>query len=104
MTVILLYLAVAVPYTAFVVLYSTRSPWYATGLGRSLLLSKTVIAALAINAVLSLWLGEYPGKEIVRVFIVGGAIVAGWSQLILLIIEQHRARRCPEPSDSEEIR
>lgn len=99
--VALLYMAVAVPYTAFVLLYGFRSPWWATGMGRSLLLSKAVIAALAINAVLALYFGEYPGRDLVRAFVVGGAIIAGWSQLILLVLEQRRDRRCPNP-DSEE--
>lgn len=96
-----LYLAVAVPYTAFVVLYLTRSPWFRTALGRSLLLSKAVIAALAWNAIFALAFGDYPGREVLRVFIVGGALIAGWSQLYLLIREQRAQRRCPE---SEEIR
>lgn len=96
------YLLVAVPYTLFVVLYATRSPWYQTALGRSLLLSKTVIATLSIHAVLALWLGPYPGQFILRVFIVGAAIVAGWWQLTLLVLEQNKARRCPNPSAHEE--
>lgn len=99
---LVLYLAVAVPYSLFVILYATRSPWYRTGLGRSLLLSKMVIAVLALNAVLALAFGDYPGREAVRVFVVGGAIVAGWSQLVLLIKEQRRARRCPESVSTQE--
>lgn len=87
-----LYVLVAVPYTLFVVLYATRSPWYRTAIGRSLLLSKIVIATLSIHAVLSVIFGDYPLKEAVRMFVVGAAIVAGWSQLILLVIEQYRAR------------
>jgi hypothetical protein len=101
------YLLVLIPYTAFVVLYATRSPWWETGMGRSLLLSKTVIAALSWNAVLALWLGEYPGRDIVRGLIVGAAIVAGWSQLYLLVREQHAARhlaRChTSPGDQPGI-
>lgn len=87
---LVLYLLVLVPYTLFVVLYATRSPWYRSAMGRSLLLSKSVIAALAWNAVLALWLGDYTGRGVIRVFIVGGAIVAGWAQLILLVIEQRK--------------
>lgn len=94
--VIGLYLLVAVPYSLFVILYATRSPWYRTAMGRSLLLSKAVIAALSVHAVLSLWFGDYPGRDMVRVFVVGGAITAGWTQLTLLIIEQRRARACRE--------
>lgn len=93
MTVVLLYLAVAVPYTLFAILYAAISR-PRDALGHSLLLSKTVIAVLAWNAVLALWLGEYPGRTAVRVFVVGGALVAGWTQLYLLIQEQRRARRC----------
>lgn len=93
MSAVFLYLAVAVPYTLFVVLYAAISR-PRDAMGYSLLLSKTVIATLAWNAVLALWLVDYPGQEIVRVFVVGGAIIAGWSQLVLLIIEQRRARRC----------
>jgi hypothetical protein len=99
------YLLVLIPYTAFVILYAFRSPWWETGMGRSLLLSKTVIAALSWNAVLALWLGEYPGRGAVRVFVVGGAIVAGWSQLYLLLKEQHAARhrRHTSPGDQPGI-
>ena len=87
-----LYLAVAIPYSLFVILYASRSPWYRSGLGRSLLLSKAVIAALAWHAVLVLFMEDYPGEMFVRALVVGGAIIAGWSQLILLAIEQKRAR------------
>lgn len=100
--VLLLYLAVAVPYSLFVILYATRSPWYRTGIGRSLLLSKAVIAVLSVNAVLGLAFGPYPGQGVVRAFVVGGAIIAGWSQLTLLILEQRNARRCPNRSAHEE--
>ena len=103
MSTVLLYLAVAVPYSAFVVLYAARSR-PRDALGYSLLLSKTVIALLAWNAVLALWLGDYPGREVVRAVIVGGALVAGWSQLFLLIREQRRARRCHTEKSLEEIR
>lgn len=96
-----LYLSVAIPYSLFVILYATRSPWYKTGMGRSLLLSKTVIAVLSIHAVLSLLFPHYPGQDSVRGFVVGGAIIAGWSQLVLLFIEQERARRCPESTPEE---
>lgn len=91
-----LYLAVAVPYTLFVLLYASRSQWYATPLGRSLLLSKTVLALLSWNAVFSLAFGGYPGQGLVRVLIVGGAIIAGWSQLILLIAEQSKQPRADD--------
>lgn len=90
-----LYLAVGIPYTLFVILYATRSPWYRTGMGRSLLLSKSVIAALVWNALLGMLFGEFPGRPALRVFIIGGAIVAGWTQLFLLLKEQRAARRCP---------
>lgn len=88
-----LYLLVAIPYSLFVVLYSTRSPWYATAMGRSLLLSKTVIALLSIHVCLILAFGDYPGSAVVRALVVGGAILAGWTQLFLLIREQ----RAPRP-------
>lgn len=88
-----LYLAVALPYSLFVILYMARSKWYATAMGRSLLLSKSVIAALAVNACLAFAWPDYPGQDVVRVFIVGGALVAGWSQLTLLILEQRRDRQ-----------
>lgn len=90
--VVLMYLAVAVPYTLFVVLYAAISR-PKSGIGHSLLLSKTVIAALAWNAILAMVFGEYPGREAVRTFIVGGALVAGWAQLYLLVREQRAARR-----------
>lgn len=93
--VVVLYLAVAVPYTLFVVLYAAVSR-PRSAIGRSLLLSKAVVAALAWNAVLALFFGEYAGREFVRTFIVGGALIAGWAQLGLLIREQRRARRCPD--------
>jgi hypothetical protein len=92
--VIWLYLLVLIPYGLFVLLYAFRSPWYRSWLGRSLLLSKLVIALLALNAVLVLAFEDYPGRDFVRAFVVGGAIVAGWSQLFLLIREQRAARRC----------
>lgn len=95
--VVLLYLAVAMPYTAFVILYAAISR-PRSGIGRSLLLSKAVIAALSWNAILALLFGEYPGREIVRTFIVGGALVAGWAQLALLIREQRASRREPDES------
>jgi hypothetical protein len=88
-----MYLAVAVPYTLFVVLYATRSRWWVSNIGRSLLLSKGVIALLSIHVVVSLAFPSYPGQEAVRLLVVGGAIVAGWWQLALLVKEQQRARR-----------
>lgn len=88
-----LYLLVAIPYTAFVLLYATRSKWWVSPLGRSLLLSKSVIALLASNAVLGLALGNYPGRDVVRGVIVGSAIVAGWYQLSALIRIQQEERR-----------
>jgi hypothetical protein len=97
--VLWLYLAVAVPYTAFLILYAVVSR-PKTAIGRSLLLSKAVIVALAWNAVLSLALGDYPGRDLVRVFAVGGAIVAGWWQLTLLLIEQRRDRGCAEDKET----
>jgi hypothetical protein len=93
---LVLYAAVAVPYTLFVVLYGTRSPWWRAGIGRSLLLAHAVTALLAWNAVLALGWPDYPGRGAVRVLIVCGALVAGWTQLALLVIEQRRARRCKE--------
>lgn len=100
MTTVVLYLAVAAPYTLFVILYATRSPWYRSVLGRSLLLSKAVIAALAWNAVLAFAFGDYPGRDAVRVFVVGGALLAGWTQLWLLIHEQRAARRERRSNDA----
>lgn len=97
-----LYLAVAIPYTLFVVLYAAVSRPH-DALGRSLLLSKCVIAVLAWNAVLSLANpGGYPGQTLVRILVTGGALVAGWWQLSLLLIDQRNARReadrCKEES------
>lgn len=92
MPAVLLYLLVAVPYTLFVILYAFVSR-PKSAIGRSLLLSKLVIALLAWNAILALWFGEYFLREAVRWLIVGGAIIAGWSQLVLLIMEQRKARR-----------
>lgn len=98
--VALLYLAVAIPYTLFVLLYGFRSR-PGSAIGRSLLLSKLVIAALAWNAILAVQFGEYPGREFVRTFIVGGALIAGWTQLALLIREQ-RASRSDQVTHTEE--
>lgn len=86
-----LYLAVAIPYTLFVVLYAfvsrPRDP-----LGHSLLLSKSVIAVLSWHVVVSLAWPGYPGQDVVRAFVVGCAIVAGWWQLYLLLSDQRNAR------------
>lgn len=95
-----LYLAAWIPYAGFVVLYATRSPWYRTGLGRSLLLSKTVVAVLLTHALLIVIFGRrYPGVEYVHGFLVGGVIVAGWYQLAYLTRLQRQARRCTLPSE-----
>jgi hypothetical protein len=98
--VVLLYLAVAIPYTLFVILYAAVSR-PRSAIGRSLLLSKLVIAALAWNAVAALVFDDYPAREFVRTFIVGGAILAGWTQLALLIREQ-RASRSDQVTHTEE--
>lgn len=84
------------PYTLFVLLYTTRSPWYASALGRSLVLSKLVIAVLLSSSLLTQVFGDYPGRLAVRVFLFAGAITAGWYQLIVLVRLQRQARRCPE--------
>lgn len=100
-----LYLSAWVPYTLFVALYAFRSPWYRSALGRSLLLSKTVIAVLLTHALLIVVLGaDYPGREYVRGFLVGGVIVAGWVQLLTLVRLQRQARRCDRTQDSERTR
>lgn len=88
-----LYLAAWVPYTAFVLLYAFRSPWYVEPIGRSLLLSKGVIAAL-LSHLLALYIWpDYYGHDVVRVVIVGGAICAGWYQAITLFRLQQDDRR-----------
>lgn len=100
MSTAVLYCAIAIPYTLFVILYAVVSR-PRDAIGRSLLLSMFVVALLAWNAVLALWLGDYAGRMVVRVLVIGGALVAGWSQLALLVREQRAARRCPT-SDTEE--
>ena len=96
-----LYLAAWAPYTAFVLLYGFRSPWYRSALGRSLLLSKTVIAVLLTHVLLLVIFGDYPGRGAVRAFMVGAVIVAGWYQLTTLVRLQRQARRCPAPTLQE---
>ena len=88
-----LYLAAWLPYVTFVFRYAFFSPWYATPLGRSLLLSKGVIALLLTHALLIVALGRrYPGASAVQAVIVGGVIAAGWFQLITLLRLQRQAR------------
>lgn len=92
-----LYLAGWIPYTAFVLLYGFRSPWWVSVLGRSLLLSKCVIWLLLTHALLIVSMGPgYPGAGTIRAVLIGGVITAGWAQLSMLLREQTRDRK-PEP-------
>lgn len=88
-----IYLAAWVPYTSFMLLYGFLSPWYRTAVGRSLLLSKSVITLLLTHALLSLLFGRgYSGSGILIAMVIGLVVPAGWLQLILLLRLQRQAR------------
>lgn len=77
-------------YLVFVVLYATRSPWRQTPIGRSWLLSKTVIVALLTNAIVSVAVGHYPGRFVVWGVLFSVLTVAGAWQVRVLVKLQNR--------------
>ncbi len=91
-----LYFAAWLPFMLTVLNYGFRSPWWTTAIGRSLLLTKVSIVTVLSNILISFMFPHFDEwRDIMRVLLVGGAIVAGTYQFtaILRILRQARDER-----------
>lgn len=71
-------LSALVPLVLFVVYYSRQSPWTLTDEGKNLMLQKVVLIALILVVIASLFLGDYPGRWLVRLTIYGAIVYVMW--------------------------
>lgn len=88
--------AAFIPYATFAVTYGLRAPWYRSQVGRSLLLSKAVIAATLLSAIVGRMFPHYTFRWGLFALLIGLAVVAGWYQLITLLQILHRHRSEPD--------
>lgn len=96
-------LAAFLPYLLFVIAYMTRSPWYASPVGRSLMLSKVVIVALLGHPLALFLCGPYQGAEGVWVVLFGLTCVAGTTQLLTLLRLQRNTDGAPRRRSTDRI-
>lgn len=87
------YLLTWAPFASFLILYGLRSPWRATSTGRGIFTLTASMVAVLSNALAGVMLGDYPGRDLVRLILVGGVACAGWNLLRNLIGLQHEAGR-----------
>jgi hypothetical protein len=85
--------ASVVPLTAFVGAYAVLSPWYRSWSGRWLMLLHAELAAVLWLVVTSTWLGEYPGRQYVRLAVYAGLFSTFCAGCAVVIYQQVHGRR-----------
>jgi hypothetical protein len=79
-----------IPILLFIFRYATRSPFEKTPEGVNVLLTKIALAVILIVVVASLFLGQYPGREYVRLVAYTAPVVFFWIDLVQLIRIQRK--------------
>ena len=85
------------PYALFVFFYALRSPWWASPVGRSLMLSKTVIVLLLSHVLVVLAAGDYTYRVQVWAVLFVMVTIAGITQFVLLLRLQRRLSNGENP-------
>lgn len=76
---------------AFVALYGFRSPWRSTPVGRSLMYVWVALAVVLSMIVATRYLGDYPGRTVLRVLIYTPLPVA-FAQFIRVLLRVQAGR------------
>jgi len=87
------YLLTWLPFVAFLTLYGTRSQWSESGIGRALFTLAASMVAVLTNALAGIVFGDYPGRDMFRLVLLGGVSLAGWNLLRNLVGVQREAGR-----------
>lgn len=91
----LLVVVAAVPANLFPLAYGLGSPWYRSPLGRALMTQSTGIALLIDVTMLRYVLGDYPGRDAIRIAIYGLVTAGLYLQFVALLKTQRTRRRTP---------
>ena len=89
---LLIILVAAIPANGFPLLYGIGAPWWRSDIGRALFLKSSGLAAFVDLSLLFLWLGEYPGRNELRVVVYTFVTVGLWYQFSVLVRTQYRGR------------
>lgn len=87
------YLLVFAGFALFTLFYLIGSPWRSTRPGRAVMLLVGTLDVVLINTLIQLAIPSWEGSEVVRVFVVIGALCSGWYLFYSLLREQRRGRR-----------
>lgn len=80
------------PLLGYVIFYSTRSPWWKTPIGISMLVQKVLLTLLVIVIVIGLYWPDMPGREVIRLVIFVACVVAFWWDFIQALRIQYQVR------------
>lgn len=92
--------AIAPPATLFAIIYGLTVPWWATTIGRAMLISSTGLALLVDISLLYQVFGEnYALRDWVRLSVFMIVCLGAWYKFGALVLEKVRARREHRESD-----
>lgn len=85
-------LSYLIPLLLFIGLYLFRSPWTSTELGIALMFQKVGMSLIVLLIVASIYLGDYPYRDLVRGIIYTAVGVALWVDVVNLLRYQRKTR------------
>lgn len=74
----LIVVSAVLPLALFVYFYGRYSPWRLTNIGRTMMYKNLAFIAVILLVIASLFLGDYPGRDIIRFVVYTGVVVTFW--------------------------